>query len=191
MAAQYFVPTPIKDLVVYKPPIFKDNRGSFSVTFNQKHFSEAGMDRPFVQDNRSVSRKGTLRGLHLQLGEFAQAKLVGALRGKIYDVAVDLRPRSNTFGQHFGIMLDATEDPQFLYVPRGFAHGFMVLSETAEFFYKVDNYYSVENEGGLHYADKKLGIQWPKLSEEIILSDKDRILPSLENFVSTHGDKVL
>lgn len=181
--SKFFETTPMRDLVIYRPPVFRDERGYFTESYNQQHFSAIGIDRPFVQDNRSFSRQGALRGLHLQLGSAAQAKLVGVLSGRVYDVAVDLRPESPTFGQTYGLNLDASEDPTFFYVPRGFAHGFLVLSPTAEFYYKVDNFYAREAEAGVHFLDQDLNISWPKLEVPFILSDKDEKLPSLKDFI--------
>jgi len=188
MTGTYFHPTPISDLLIYRPPIFRDDRGSFSVTFNWQHFLDQGLIAPFLQDNRSVSSQGTLRGLHLQTGEHAQAKLVGVLQGKVFDVAIDLRPGSPSFGAHYSIILDAQTDPQFLYIPRGFAHGFLVLSERAEFFYKVDNFYNPGSEGGIHYNDSDLNISWPEVSTELTLSEKDKILPSFNDFEASLGE---
>jgi dTDP-4-dehydrorhamnose 3,5-epimerase len=176
-----FEETPIEGLLIYRPRVFEDQRGYFFESFNRKHFEEKGITANFVQDNRSLSKKGTLRGLHFQLGQDAQAKLVGVLSGEVYDVAVDLRRDSKTFGQHFGINLDSIEK-KFFYIPRGFAHGFVVLSETAEFFYKCDNFYAPQSDSGIHFADSDLGIDWPIDSKDTILSDKDAKLPSFEQW---------
>lgn len=177
-----FIETSIPDLVIYRPRVFGDNRGHFFESFNAKHFQERGINHQFVQDNRSTSSRGTLRGLHLQTGTSAQAKLVSVLRGHVYDVAVDLRPNSPTFKKWYG--LDLTEEiPQSLYVPRGFAHGFVVLSESAEFFYKVDNFYDKSSESGVLFNDKDLSIDWKFPSDQFILSDKDKLLPTLKTFL--------
>ena len=185
MDQQYFEEKPIKDLVVYRPRKIFDHRGFFMESFNQKHFLQRGMTNPFVQDNRSFSKQGTLRGLHLQLDESAQAKLVGVLSGRVFDVAVDVRLGSETYGKWFGITLDAqSETPEFLYVPRGFAHGFLVLSDTAEFYYKVDNFYHRDKESGIRFDDAELGIAWPQVDGDFILSDKDKDLPSFSQFTS-------
>lgn len=187
MCQELFFETPIPDLVIYKPRLFRDERGYFCESFNSKHFVDVGMGRPFIQDNRSFSKKGTLRGMHLQQGDSAQAKLVGVLKGQVYDAVVDLRPESKTFGESFGITLDASEDPRFLYVPRGFAHGFLVLSDEAEFYYKVDNFYDKESESGLRFDDPELGIKWPKVDVDFVLSSKDKELPSFKEYVERHG----
>ena len=174
-----FIETPIKDLLVFEPKIFNDPRGYFFESFNQRTFAEAGIERPFVQDNQSFSTYGTLRGLHLQKGNAVQAKLVRVLQGSVLDVAIDLRVDSPSFGKHFSIELTA-ENKKQLYVPRGFAHGFVVLSEIAEFFYKCDNFYVPGSELGIIYNDKKLNIDWVVPEEKLILSDKDKILLSFD-----------
>lgn len=174
-----FIETPIKDLLVFEPKVFNDPRGYFFESYNQKTFAEVGIIRPFVQDNQSNSGFGTLRGIHLQKGDAAQAKLVRVLKGKVLDVAVDLRLGSPTFGQHFSIELSAENQKQ-LYVPRGFGHGFVVLSDVAEFFYKCDNFYTKEAELGVIYNDLTLSIDWIVPEEKLVLSDKDKILPRFE-----------
>ncbi len=176
-----FHTTPIEDLLVYTPKVFEDHRGRFFESYNAQHFKAAGLDYNFVQDNRSVSKKGTLRGLHFQKGDSAQAKFVSVLRGHVYDVAVDLRPESKTFSQWYGIHLK-DDAPQSLLVPRGFAHGFLVLSDEAEFFYKVDNYYDKAADAGIIYNDKDLAIDWPLPSDLFILSEKDTNLPTLKKY---------
>lgn len=173
-----FINTDIQDLVVFEPRIFEDQRGYFFESFNQKIFEDAGIPANFVQDNQARSTYGVLRGLHYQVGEAAQAKLVRVVSGKVLDVAVDLRPDSKTYGKSFSIVLSA-ENKKQLYVPRGFAHGYAVLSETAEFFYKCDNFYNKEAEGGLAYNDPQLGIDWMLPKEAIILSEKDSVQPLL------------
>ncbi len=175
-----FEKTPLVDALLYRPPVFKDERGSFTESFNKKHFLEQGIKEEFVQDNRSISQKGTVRGLHYQMGSAAQAKLVGVLRGKVFDVAVDLRKSSPTFKKWYGVELKEG-DGTFFYVPRGFAHGFAVLSDKAEFFYKCDNYYNKEMERGIIYNDPELSIDWKTDLGDLILSDKDRLLPSLSD----------
>lgn len=177
-----FIETPIKDLLIFEPKIFNDSRGFFFESYNQRTFAEAGIERPFVQDNQSLSTYGTLRGLHLQRGEAAQAKLVRVLQGSVLDVAVDLRRESPTFGQYFSIELTA-ENKKQLYVPRGFAHGFVVLSEMAEFFYKCDNFYSPGSEVGIMYNDKTLNVDWMLSDDDLILSDKDKVLLSFDEAV--------
>ena len=170
--------TPLKDCYIIEPTIFEDDRGYFFEKYNEKKFEElTGMNGHFVQDNISKSSYGVLRGLHLQKGEHAQAKLVSCLEGRVFDVAVDLRRDSPTFGKWFGVEL-TPENKLQLYVPRGFGHGFSVLSETAIFAYKCDNFYNKESEGSVIWNDKDLNIDW-KLSEDVIqLSEKDRILPT-------------
>ena len=150
-------------------------------SFNEKTFHEGvGQKVTFVQDNQSFSTKGVLRGLHYQCGAHAQAKLVRVLQGEVLDVAVDLRPNSETYGQYEAVLLSGENQKQF-FVPRGFAHGFLVLSETATFFYKCDNFYNKESEGGLMYNDETVNINWNFPLNELIISDKDQILPNLEN----------
>lgn len=170
--------TPLKDCYIIEPTIFEDDRGYFFEKYNEQKFEElTGMNGHFVQDNISKSSYGVLRGLHLQKGEHAQAKLVSCLEGKVFDVAVDLRKDSPTFGQWFGVEL-TPENKLQLYVPRGFGHGFSVLSETAIFAYKCDNFYNKESEGSVIWNDKDLNIDW-KLPEEVIqLSEKDSQLPT-------------
>ncbi len=164
---------------------FGDERGYFFESFNRKTFNETtGLDINFVQDNQSGSQRGVLRGLHFQHGEFAQAKLVRVLNGTVLDVAVDLRKGSPTFGKHFSVELSGDSRTQ-LFIPRGFAHGFMVLSERANFFYKCDNYYNKASEGGIIYNDPALAIDWKLPVEEIVLSDKDKVLPVLQEAMHT------
>jgi len=152
-------------------------------SFNQMKFKQA-IGRPvhFVQDNQSFSKYGVVRALHYQLGEYAQAKLVRVLNGEVLDVAVDLRKNSTTFGQYISVILSG-ENRKQLFIPRGFAHGFITLSETVDFFYKCDNYYHKEAEGGIRYDDASLGIDWRLAADKIIASDKDLALPNLENAV--------
>ena len=176
-----FIPTALKDCYIIEPKIIGDERGYFMESFNEKTFEEnTGKKVHFVQDNQSFSKKGVLRGLHYQTGEFAQAKLVRVLEGEVLDVAVDIRPDSETYGKSVSVLLSAENQKQF-YVPRGFAHGFIVLSETAVFFYKCDNFYNRESEGGISYNDKTLNIDWKLDKSEFIISEKDQILPMLEN----------
>ena len=176
-----FTETKLKGCFVLEPKIIKDERGYFMESFNEKTFAEGvGQKVTFVQDNQSFSTKGVLRGLHYQTGEHAQAKLVRVLQGEVIDVAVDLRPNSPTFGQYESVLLTAENQTQF-FIPRGFAHGFLVLSETATFFYKCDNFYNKESEGGLIYNDATVNIDWNFPSEQLIISEKDTILPTLEN----------
>ncbi|MCJ8152387.1 dTDP-4-dehydrorhamnose 3,5-epimerase [Chryseobacterium sp. SSA4.19] len=166
--------TPLKDCYIIEPTVFEDDRGYFFEKFNEKKFEElTGMNGHFVQDNISKSSYGVLRGLHLQKGEHAQAKLVSCLEGKVWDVAVDLREDSPTYGKWFGIELTAENKVQ-LYVPRGFGHGFSVLSNHAVFSYKCDNFYSKESEGNVLFNDPELQVDWKLEEKDMILSEKDR-----------------
>lgn len=173
-----FTPTHIPDLMVFEPRVFKDDRGHFFESYNKKIFQEAGITCEFVQDNQSASTYGVLRGLHFQTGEHAQAKLVRVLSGKVLDVAVDLRKNSKTYGEHFSIELSSDNNKQ-LFVPRGFAHGFIVLSDTAIFAYKCDNYYHKQAEAGLNYKDTDLNINWLLQEHEIIINPRDAAFPML------------
>lgn len=166
----------IEDLLVVQPSVFKDERGYFFEAYNEAGFKENGLHYNFIQDNQSFSKRGVIRGLHLQNNPFAQAKLVRVLQGEILDVAVDLRKSSPTYGQHFSIALSA-ENKKQLMIPHGFAHGFSVLSETAVVMYKVDQVYNKESERGIRYDDPTLAIDWQVNPEEIIVSEKDLILP--------------
>lgn len=171
------VENPFRDCYVLKPKLIKDARGYFFESFNAKVFSErTGLDVDFVQDNQSFSIYGVIRGLHAQTGIHAQAKLVRVIQGEVLDVIVDGRPDSPTFGQHFSIHLSAENNLQ-LFMPRGFYHGFSVLSKEATFFYKCDNYYHKESESGVHYADPNLGINWKIPKEQQLLTEKDLSLP--------------
>lgn len=173
--------TPLKDCLLIKPDVFRDERGSFLESYHHKRFKgETGLDIDFVQDNQSVSQKGTLRGLHFQIGQAAQAKLVRTIVGEIMDVVVDLRKDSPSFGKHFKTILSGDNNHQ-LFVPRGFAHGFLVLSEMAVFAYKCDNYYDKPSEAGIIFNDKTLAIDWGYPEEELVLSEKDKNLPGFEN----------
>lgn len=170
--------TPLKDCYIIEPTVFEDDRGYFYEKFNEQKFEKlTGLNGHFVQDNISKSSYGVLRGVHLQKGEHAQAKLVSCLEGKVWDVAVDLREDSLTFGKWFGIELTAENKLQ-LYVPRGFGHGFSVLSETAIFAYKCDNFYNKDAEGSVIYNDKSLNIDWKLPDSDILLSQKDKIQPT-------------
>jgi len=176
-----FTETKLKECFILEPKIIKDERGYFMESFNEKTFREnTNQEIHFVQDNQSYSTKGVLRGLHYQTGENAQAKLVRVLSGEVLDVAVDIRPDSETFGQHVAVLLSAENQKQF-FVPRGFAHGFLVLSETATFFYKCDNFYNKESEGGIIYNDPTLKIDWQFQESELIISEKDQIQPTIDN----------
>ena len=166
-------PCEIEGLYVIEPTVFKDERGYFVETYNQNDMKEAGLDMVFVQDNQSMSVRGVLRGLHFQK-QYPQGKLVRVVRGKVFDVAVDLRSDSKTYGKWFGVELSAENMKQF-YIPEGFAHGFLVLSDVAEFCYKCTDYYHPGDEGGLLWNDEEIGVQWP-LEEgvDLIISEKDQ-----------------
>lgn len=174
------IKTNIKDLLVLKPKIFKDKRGYFSETYNKKLFEQNNLFYDFVQDNESKSTYGVIRGLHFQKGKYSQAKLVKVIQGKVLDIAVDLRKNSKTFGQYLSIELSATNKLQFL-IPRGFAHGFSVLSKTATFSYKCDNFYNKDSEQGINIFDKKLNIDWKINRKSAIISEKDLALPYLKD----------
>ncbi len=176
-----FIKTDIDGVYIIEPKIWPDARGYFFESYNKKIFDEAGLIYDFVQDNQSKSSYGTIRGLHFQKGEFSQAKLVRAIEGTVLDVAVDLRAGSKTFGKHVAVELSAENNRQLM-IPRGFAHGFSVLSETAVFTYKCDNVYNKASEGGLMWNDKDIGIDWKIPADKVILSDKDRKHPSLKEF---------
>ena len=170
--------TEIPGLRIIEPRIHEDERGYFFESYNRREFEGASIDHRFVQDNEARSVKGVLRGLHYQCPPHGQAKLVRVIRGTVFDVAVDIRPESETYGRWKGIHLSGENKRQFL-VPRGFAHGYLVLSGEAVFAYKCDGYYAPEAEGGIRFDDPTLAIDWPLPEEEIILSDKDRNLPKL------------
>ena len=174
-----FTPQSIEDVILIEPTIHGDNRGYFVETFRQDLFEEAvGYQVNFIQDNESKSSKGVLRGLHYQLPPYTQAKLVRVIEGSVLDVAVDIRKSSSSFGQHVSVELTAQNKHQ-LFVPHGFAHGFIVLSNSATFAYKVDNYYSPDYERGIAFNDAQLKINWQLSAEELQLSGKDKIHPSL------------
>lgn len=176
-----FIATKLEGCFIIEPKIITDERGYFMESFNEKTFQSAiGNTVHFVQDNQSYSSKGVLRGLHYQTGEHAQAKLVRVLSGEVLDVAVDIRPDSKTYGEFVAVVLSAENQKQF-FVPRGFAHGFLVLSDTATFFYKCDNFYNKESEGGIIYNDATLNIDWNFPKDLLIISAKDQVQPSFEN----------
>lgn len=173
--------TTLEDCYIIKSTVYEDERGYFYEKFNQKKFEDlTGMNGHFVQDNVSKSVYGVLRGIHLQKGDHAQAKLVSCLEGEVLDVAVDVRENSPTFGKWFSIEL-TEENKLQLYIPRGFAHGFCVLSDTAVFSYKCDNFYNKASEGGIIWNDNDLNIDWQLPLEDIILSEKDTVLPSFSS----------
>ena len=166
-------PCPIEGLYVIEPTVFKDERGYFVETYNQNDFREAGLNMVFVQDNQSMSVKGVLRGLHFQK-QYPQGKLVRAIHGTVFDVAVDLRSDSGTYGKWFGVTLSAENKKQF-YIPEGFAHGFLVLSDEAEFAYKCTDFYHPGDEGGLLGSDPEIGVEWPiEEGMELVISEKDQ-----------------
>lgn len=170
----------LKDLVIVEPIIFGDERGYFFESYNKTKFRNLGIDIEFVQDNQSFSKKGTLRGLHYQNPPFAQTKLIQVLQGEIMDVVVDLRKESSTYKKVFSIILSGENKKQLL-VPQGFAHGFSVISETASVMYKCDQFYNKASEGGIKFDDPSLNIDWGMDIKEAIVSEKDQILPFIEN----------
>lgn len=176
-----FIQTKIKDVVIFEPRIFTDDRGYFFETYNEKLFNDNGIAAKFVQDNQSKSSYGVIRGLHFQKGEHAQAKLVRVLQGSVLDVAVDLRAGSETYGKYVAVELSDVNNLQ-LFIPRGFAHGFSVLSRTAVFAYKCDNLYCKESEGGIDCNDPDLGIDWQIPVEDRVLSEKDKLHPLFKDF---------
>jgi len=177
--------TPVSEipgLIIIEPVVFTDERGFFMETYSYKEFEKAGIKEKFVQDNHSRSIKGVLRGLHFQIEPFAQSKLVRCIKGEIFDVAVDIRRNSPTFKKWYGLIL-SEENKKIFYIPKGFAHGFLVLSDVAEVEYKVDNFYSPQHERGIIWNDPDFKIEWP--IHNPILSEKDKKLPSLEEFLKT------
>ena len=175
--------TPIEGLLVIEPKVFRDARGYFVEMYNEKRYREAGVDATFVQDNQSCSSFGVVRGLHFQRPPYTQAKLVSCAEGRVLDVAVDLRKDSPTYGQHVAVLLTEENHRQF-FIPQGFAHGFAVLSESAVFQYKCDNFYHPEADGGISILDESLGIDWGLTMEEALLSEKDTKHPKLAEFES-------
>ena len=175
------IETPIPGLLILEPRVFSDARGYFIETYNEKRYHDAGITAEFVQDNQSCSCYGVVRGLHFQRPPYAQAKLVCCTRGRVLDVAVDLRKASPTFGQWYAVELNEDNHRQF-FIPRGFAHGFSVLSETAMFTYKCDNFYHPESDGGIQLTDPTLQIDWQVPVEKMILSEKDKKHPLLADF---------
>lgn len=172
--------TTLKDCYILTPDTFGDKRGSLFESFNKQRFqSLTGIEIDFVQDNQSTSQKGVLRGLHFQKDEFSQAKLVRVVKGSVLDIAVDIRPTSPTFGKYFSIVLSEQNNKQ-LFIPRGFAHGFLVLEDHTVFAYKCDNYYNKASESGIIYNDKTLNIDWQFPKTSLIISEKDQILPTFE-----------
>lgn len=174
------IKTDIDGVLIIEPRVFNDARGYFFESYNQQEFNEKVGPVNFIQDNESRSQYGVLRGLHFQKGEHSQAKLVRVVRGKVYDVAVDLRKSSPTFGKYVGVELTEDNHRQF-FIPRGFAHGFAVMSETAVFQYKCDNFYAPQSEGAIMWNDPDLAIDWPVPAGKVILSEKDRHHPLLKD----------
>ena len=178
-----FITTSIKDLYIIEPTVFGDSRGYFMESYSKRDFEAAGLTMNFVQDNESKSKKGVLRGLHFQT-KYTQGKLVRVVEGEVFDVAVDLREGSPTFGKWEGVLLTAENKKQF-YIPEGFAHGFLVLSDTATFQYKCTDYYALEYDGGVLWNDPDIGIEWPLEGiGEVLLSDKDKVQQTLKEFMS-------
>tara|TARA_B110000003_G_scaffold16738_1_gene16527 strand:- start:68 stop:622 length:555 start_codon:yes stop_codon:yes gene_type:complete len=178
-----FIETKISDLIIIEPTVFGDARGYFFESYNKNKFEEIIGKISFVQDNESKSSKGVLRGLHFQKPPFQQAKLVRCIEGEVLDVAVDIRKNSKTYGKHISVLLSG-ENKRQLFVPRGFAHGFLVLSETATFAYKVDNIYAPDHDAGIRWNDKELNIQWGMEDSEFVISEKDAELPFSPKFKS-------
>lgn len=167
-----FHKTEIEGVLIIEPTVYGDDRGYFMETYNEREYQEAGITCAFIQDNQSRSTKGVLRGLHFQK-QYQQAKLVRVIQGEVFDVAVDLRDKSATWGKYVGVILSDKNKKQ-LFIPKGFAHGFLVLSDTAEFCYKCDEFYHPEDEGGIPWNDSRISIQWPSIDVEIKLSPKDK-----------------
>ncbi len=175
-----FIKTDIEGVIIVEPKVFGDSRGYFMETYKESDFIEGGIDAKFIQDNQSKSSKGVLRGLHFQK-KYSQAKLVRVVKGSVFDVAVDLRKGSKTYGKWVGVELSDQNKRQF-FIPKNFAHGFLVLSDEAEFVYKCDDVYHPEEEGGLAWDDSDVAIEWPITDDmEIKLSDKDKLHPGLKD----------
>jgi dTDP-4-dehydrorhamnose 3,5-epimerase len=185
------IETPIKGLYIIEPKVFGDNRGFFMESWNKRDFEEIGLNMEFVQDNHSKSRKGVLRGLHFQTKN-SQGKLVRCIKGKVYDVAVDLRKGSKTFGEYFGMEL-TEENKKMFYIPEGFAHGFLALTEEVEFLYKATNYYTPEYDSGIIWNDKDINVDWPLekygiKEEDLLLSEKDKVQQTYKEYIEKLGD---
>ena len=177
-----FITTFINEVYIIEPKVFGDDRGYFMETYKESDFKAAGLDYKFVQDNQSKSSYGVIRGLHMQLPPFSQAKLVRVLSGRVLDVAVDVRPESKTFGKHVAVEL-SDENQRQLFIPRNFLHGFSVLSDQAIFAYKVDNVYNKESEFGIRYDDPQINVNWGVPKDKVITSDKDRIANTLQDLL--------
>lgn len=172
----------LKDCFIIHPRVFEDSRGYFYESYNKQGFKkQTGLDIDFVQDNQSKSSRGVLRGLHFQIGDYEQAKLVRVIKGSVLDVCVDLRENSETYLKYFSLIL-SEENKKQLFVPRGFAHGFLVLEDNTIFSYKCDNYYHKESERGIIYNDPDLAIDWGFENSQLLISDKDKVLPSLQKY---------
>lgn len=178
-----FIKTDFPGLLIFEPVVFEDSRGYFFESYNEKVFSAEGVEIKFVQDNQARSTYGVIRGLHFQLAPYAQTKLIRVLSGSILDVAVDIRKGSPTYGKAYTLELTAENKKQLL-VPKGFAHGYSVLSETAEVLYKCDEFYNKQSEGGLLYNDPTLTIDWQIPAGKAVVADKDRVHPGIDNCVS-------
>ena len=174
-----FVSTPLDGVLIIEPAVFRDDRGFFLESYRKDLFGKYGIYVDFVQDNHSHSQKGVLRGLHFQRPPMEQAKLVRVARGEVYDVVVDIRPQSKTFGQYFSHVLSA-DNQKMLFIPPGFAHGFLALQNSTSFVYKCSQYYSPVHEGGLRWNDPDIGITWPKLDAHYLINEKDKNYPSLK-----------
>jgi len=182
------IKTSIPEVIIFEPTVYGDDRGYFCESFNQRAFENAvGHPVNFVQDNHSKSRKGVLRGLHYQLAPQAQGKLVRCTVGEVFDVAVDIRQGSANYGKWVGVILSA-ENKRQLWIPEGFAHGFMALSESVEFLYKTTNYYSPQHERSIRWDDAEIGIAWPSIDVELIISEKDKLADSLNSSLSEQAD---
>ena len=175
-----FIETPFPGLLIFEPKIFEDKRGYFFESYNKNIFSSFGLEIDFIQDNQASSAFGVIRGLHFQLNPHAQTKLIRVLSGKIIDAVVDLRKNSPTYGKAYSIELSSENKKQLL-VPKGFAHGYSVISDTAEVFYKCDSFYNKQSEGGISWNDPSLNIDWQVANENAMVSEKDSIYPTLEN----------
>lgn len=175
-----FIKTAIDGVIIVEPRIFKDERGYFFESYNEKEFIKNGIKNRFIQDNQSKSSYGVIRGLHMQLGKYSQAKLVRVLKGSVLDVAVDVRKNSPTFGKHVAVLL-SEENQRQLFIPRYFLHGFSVLSDEAIFAYKVDNVYNKESEFGIRYDDPEINIDWKIPANKVITSEKDRLANTLKD----------
>lgn len=178
-----FIKTKIKDLFILEPKIWKDDRGYFYESYSKRYFDEAGIEADFVQDNQSLSQKGTLRGLHAQSNPHAQGKLVRVIKGRVIDVAVDIRKESESYGQHVAVELNE-DNHLMLWVPPGFLHGFVTLEDNTIFTYKVTSLYNKNSEFGVVWNDPELNIDWGIAAEDIILSEKDKVLPRFKDLSS-------